>query len=116
MRRKTVGGRGQRAFFKIDQSMKITVVGQAKAKAEKEQIVKQELLNVMELTRSEPGCINYDIHQATEDKTVFMTHENWETRSALEAHLEKPYVKALLGRSEELFVGPVEITLWEKVQ
>ena len=48
---------------------RITVLALVKAKEGMEETVRQELLPLVNPTRSEPGCINYDVHQATDEKS-----------------------------------------------
>ena len=42
---------------------KLTIVANIKANPDKIDLVKAELLKLIEITRSEEGCINYDLHQ-----------------------------------------------------
>ena len=94
---------------------KVTVVARIKAKKGMEEIVKQELIALLSPTRSEKGCINYDLHQSVEDKSLFMFYENWVSKKDLDEHLAMPHMKSHLKRANELFAGPPEITLWEKI-
>ncbi len=41
------------------------------AKEEKSELVKAELLKLIESERAEEGCINYDLRQDNENKTSF---------------------------------------------
>ena len=40
--------------------------------AEKIELVKSELLKLIDITRAENGCINYDLHQDNENKNLFL--------------------------------------------
>uniref|UniRef100_UPI004048D7C0 putative quinol monooxygenase n=1 Tax=Shewanella sp. TaxID=50422 RepID=UPI004048D7C0 len=42
---------------------KLTIVATIIAKADKVDLVKSELLKLIDVTRAEEGCINYDLHQ-----------------------------------------------------
>ena len=95
--------------------MKLTVLAIAKAKEGKEEIVKQELLALVKPTRSEPGCINYDLHQAPDDKSFFIFYENWKSKEDLDKHLGMPYLKAFLEKAEGLLAKPLEVTLLEMI-
>ncbi len=94
---------------------KLTVVARIKAKAGMEEKVKQELLSLLAPTRSEPGCINYDLHQSKEDGAVFVLYENWVSKDELDKHLAMPYLQAFLGQAEEILAEPVDISLWEMI-
>ncbi|HTP29513.1 MAG TPA: putative quinol monooxygenase [Anaeromyxobacteraceae bacterium] len=94
---------------------KVTVVARFKVKPGLEGKAKQALLDCLAPTRSEAGCINYDLHQSVDDERSFMIHENWASKQALEVHLQTPHLKALLQRADELFSGPVDISLWRTI-
>ena len=93
----------------------LTVVARVRAKAGKEAQVREALMALIAPTRAEEGCINYDLHLSTEDPQLFLFHENWTSRAALDEHLQKPHLQELGAKAEELFDGPVEITLWERI-
>jgi quinol monooxygenase YgiN len=80
-----------------------------------EERVKRELLSLVAPTRSEPGCINYDLHQSKEDGSVFMFYENWVSKDDLDKHLAMPYLQEFLGKAEEILAEPVDIALWDMV-
>ena len=58
----------------------MTVVVRIKAKPGMVPLVKQELLDLLAPTRDEDGCINYDMHQAVADDSLFLFHENWTSK------------------------------------
>jgi quinol monooxygenase YgiN len=76
----------------------LTVVAQIKAKPGKESQVRQELLSLVDPSRNDAGCLNYDLHQALDNHALFLLHENWTTEAHLEQHLQKQDVKAVLAR------------------
>jgi len=94
---------------------KVTVVAQIKVKEGMEEKVKQELIALLKPTRSEKGCISYDLHQSVEDKSRFMFYENWASKQDLDKHLGMPHMKSHLAKAGEMFAAPPEITLWEKI-
>jgi quinol monooxygenase YgiN len=75
-------------------NIKVTVLALVKAKDGMEETVREELLSLVNPTRSEPGCMNYDLHQATEDKALLMFYENWKSMEDLERHRETAHLKA----------------------
>jgi quinol monooxygenase YgiN len=46
---------------------KLTIVAKTITKADKIDLVKAELLKLIDITRAEEGCINYDLHQDNEN-------------------------------------------------
>ena len=93
----------------------LTVVATFKAQPGKEALLRQELLALVPTTRQEPGCINYDLHQATDNSGQFLFHENWTSKQHLDDHLARPHLQALLAKLPELVAEPPQITLWEKI-
>lgn len=94
---------------------KITVLARVKAKDGMEEKVKQELTALVAPTHSEPGCLNYTLHQAIDDKSLFMFYENWTSKQALDEHLEMPYLKDFIAKADELLAEPLDVTLWQIV-
>ena len=57
-------------------------------------------------TRKEEGNAAYSCHQDQSDSTKFVFFEIWRSIPALEEHVKQDYVKALLGKAEELAASP----------
>ena len=93
----------------------LTVVARFKAKAGKEAQLRGELLKLISPTRSEEGCVNYDLHESSEHPGEFLFYENWTSQEALDKHLQAPHVKSLLGKSDQLVAEQPEITLWNQI-
>ena len=51
--------------------MPLTIVADNHAEADHIEPVKSELLNLIETTRAEAGCIQYDLHQDNENPNHF---------------------------------------------
>lgn len=79
---------------------KLTIVANIKANPEKIELVKAELLKLIDITRSEEGCINYDLHQDNENPAHFMFYENWESRDLWQAHMGAPHLAAYMAATE----------------
>ena len=94
---------------------RITVLALVKAKEGMEQTLRQELLSLVNPTRSEPGCINYNLHQAKDEKSQFMFYENWKSMEDLEKHRERAHLKAFKQKAGSLLAKPIEVTLFEMV-
>ena len=94
---------------------KITVLARFKAKDGMEEKIKQEIMACVAPTRAEAGCINYDLHQSTDDKRIFILYENWTSKQVLDEHLAMPYLKALAAAAEELCSEPLDITIWKMI-
>ena len=94
---------------------KITVVARIKAKGGMEEAVRQELMSLISPSRADDGCINYDLHQATDDKSIFLFYENWSNKNNLDKHSKTPHFKSFFEKAESMLAEPIDITLWEMI-
>ncbi len=94
---------------------KVTVVARIKAKNGMEENVRETLMSLVSPTRSEAGCINYDLHQAIDDKSLFIFYENWASKDDLDKHFGMPYLKAFLEKANDILAEPVDVTLLEMI-
>lgn len=57
-------------------------------------------------SREEPGCVRFEVYHSNEEERVFILHEWWESRDALDVHrtahaytqIYKPQVLPLVDR------------------
>lgn len=94
---------------------KITVIARMKAKKGMEDTLKKELLSLISPSRSDFGCINYDLHQDIDDKSVFIFYENWTSKENLDNHLQTPHLKSFIAKAETMLAEPLVITLCEMI-
>ena len=94
---------------------KVTVVVRIKAKAGEENRVEEELLALLPPSRAESGCINFDLHRAIDDDSVFLVHENWVTEEDLGEHFKMSYIEEWLIKAEGLLAEPMELTRWQQI-
>jgi quinol monooxygenase YgiN len=60
---------------------------------------------VVELTRSEPGCVAYDLGREADSPDRFVAYECWRDLAALEAHLLTPHFAAIGAALGGLLAG-----------
>jgi quinol monooxygenase YgiN len=78
----------------------LTIVANILANEDKIELVKAELLKLIEITRSEEGCINYDLHQDNENPAHFTFYENWETRALWQTHMANHHLADYMAATE----------------
>lgn len=78
----------------------LTIIARIKAKPEHTALVRSELTKLIEPTRHEAACINYDLHQDKYDPSLFLFYENWESRELWHAHMETQHIKAYAAATE----------------
>ena len=79
---------------------KLTIVANIYAKADKIDLVKAELEKLIEPTRAEAGCINYDLHQDNENPAHFLFFENWESRELWQQHMNNQHLQDYMAAVE----------------
>jgi quinol monooxygenase YgiN len=68
-------------------------------------------------TRTEPGCILYDLNISITDPQSMIFVEAWESREALSEHFETPHMAVSRRASERYFTErKIEIIHPEKVE
>ena len=90
---------------------KIVLVARLKVKPDAVEETKRLALGIVADSRTEEGCLNYDVHQAIDDPTVFVWHETWQDKQALDNHFELPYFKEFFARGMELAAEEPQITI-----
>jgi quinol monooxygenase YgiN len=93
----------------------IVLIARLKVKKDSVEQAKEAALAIVEDSRAENGCLNYDFHQAIEDETVFIWHETWENKAAIEAHGASKHFDAFSRRIKDLIDEPLQITLAKMV-
>ncbi|MEA5115953.1 MAG: putative quinol monooxygenase [Geobacteraceae bacterium] len=81
---------------------KVTVVAKLVARKDAVEMVKAEVLKMVEPTRLEPGCIEYRLHQDNENPAVFLFYENWENLSCLKQHLNSTHYQSYVAAVGDL--------------
>lgn len=79
---------------------KLTVVARIRANADRIDLVRTELEKLIPITRTEAGCLQYDLHQDNDDPAHFLFYENWESREQWQAHMQAPHLAAYLEATE----------------
>ena len=79
---------------------KLTIVANIKANEDKIELVKAELLKLIDVTRAEEGCINYDLHQDNENPAHFMFYENWTSRELWQKHMGNTHLAEYMKATE----------------
>ncbi len=93
----------------------VTVVANFKAKKGGEKQVREALISMIEPTRAEQGCINYDLHESAGDPTAFVFYENWVSQADLDRHLKTSHIQKAISRAEPFLAEPVKISLWRPI-
>ena len=93
----------------------VRVLAFFKAKPGMGKELEKVLLTLVPLTRSEPGNIAYVLHRSTENPDELMFDEMFASYSAFTEHGQKPYIKSLGSRIEQLIAVPVRVEAYSEI-
>jgi quinol monooxygenase YgiN len=93
----------------------LTVVAEITAKAGCEEELKNLLTSIVEPTRKEEGCIQYDLHVSTDEPGKFLFFENWAGKEALAKHSASEHLKAFGAKARDLVGAPSRIVTYTKI-
>ena len=85
--------------------MPLTIVANIRALPGQQDLVRTELEKLVEPTRQEAGCIQYDLHVDDEDPTHFLFFENWDSRDLWQAHMASAHLAAFKAATEGALAG-----------
>lgn len=94
---------------------KIILTARLKAKPEAVEEIKSAALAIVADSRGEAGCINYDVHQSIEDETIFVWHETWASKSALDEHFATAHFNEFFEAVEKFAAEPPQINLTKMI-
>ncbi len=75
-----------------------------------EDALKKALLTVVEPSRAETTCLEYRLHQDSENPAQFIIYEIWENQASHQQQFEKPYIKKLATEIPKLLLKPYQVT------
>ena len=93
----------------------LTVIARMHARPDRTAELREALGILVQETRQESGCLNYDLHISPDDPTLFVFHETWASRAHWEAHDEAPHLRTFRERGRELLAGTTQVDLLVKV-
>ena len=76
---------------------------------------KAAALSITETSRAEAGNINYDIHQAIDDPTVFVWHETWANKTSIDEHFETDFFKDFYAKVGAVAAEPPMIMMTKMI-
>jgi quinol monooxygenase YgiN len=82
-----------------------TLVGIARAKANRREALVSQLTSLRSRGLTEPGCLNYHVGQDAEDTEVFVVYMVWDSKRALESHLNRPYMRDFHATRQDFVEG-----------
>lgn len=93
----------------------VNVVALFKAKEGMESKLKELLLTLIAPSRSDEGCISYDLHQSIDDPALFAFYETWASRGLLEKHSSMPHLQQFRSNAKDLLAEPGQVIVLAKL-
>ncbi len=94
---------------------RVIVLVRFEAKPECVEEIKKELSKLIDPSRNELGCMNFELFQDTANACEFFLYENWQNRALLDQHLDSPHLTGFVMKAEKLLARPLEIRLLNQV-
>ena len=77
----------------------------------------EEFINIsegmLEPSRSEDGCIHYELLQNPYNPALFTFYEKWRSREDLEEHFQKHYFEEFVNTIADMIEGEGDVTTYE---
>lgn len=80
--------------------MALTIVAHITAASDKVDLVKAELKKLVDPTRAEKGCLQYDLHQDNKNPAHFLFFENWGSYDLWQDHMKTTHIAAYMAAVE----------------
>lgn len=93
----------------------IKVMATLIAKADKVAETQAALSSLVAPTTAEPGCISYELFQADDDPTEFVTIEEWTDQAAIDSHMGSDHIAAALAAAPDILGAAPKITNYNKI-
>ena len=85
------------------------VVARITALPDQVEAVRSILSELIGPTRSEAGCISYELLQNNSDPADFTFVEEWDSDEALDQHMATAHVQKAIGATQKLLAAPIDI-------
>lgn len=92
--------------------MSIHIVARFVARPDSTEALRSILMDVVEPTRKEPGCIHYALINNRVDPAEFLFVEEWANQEAINAHMKAPHLKELVMSTKALLATPLEVQFY----
>lgn len=90
-------------------------LAKVRIKPDRTDAFKAAVESIVAKTRSERGCLFYELYQSGEDPAVFYYVEQWETEADFLRHVQSQYVADFASVAGECEDGPVTPLSWRRV-
>ena len=79
----------------------LVIVAEIVVKPDQVDLVKNALLKLIEPTRKEKGCLQYDLHQDNENSNAFLFYERWGSRELWQDHMSNAHLAEYMAVTKD---------------
>ncbi len=94
----------------------VKVLARITARPDKLEELRSLLLDLVKETRKEKGCISYQLPQSKADPGDFTFVEEWESDSAIDAHLTTVHVQDVFSKTASLLANEPDIRRYDVIE
>jgi quinol monooxygenase YgiN len=94
---------------------KIVLIARLKVKKDAVEEAKKAALAIVEPSRAEEGCLNYDFHQSIDDESIFVWHETWANMAAIQVHGATNHFLEFSEAVKDITDEPLQLTFTRMV-
>jgi len=94
----------------------LTVVAEMQAKPGREEDLRKALLALIEPTRAEDGCVQYDLHIHSSDPARFVFYETWASEAHLARHAASAHLTAFVAAAGSLLAAPMRVETYHRIE
>lgn len=95
--------------------MSIHLTALIKAKAGAAAQMKPLLLKLVEASKKEEACLQYELYHSVEDENLFIFHETWASEEGIAEHSKGEGITTFIKDSSAVIDGPIVIYSAERV-
>jgi quinol monooxygenase YgiN len=77
--------------------------------------LKELLPDLVDQSRKETACIQYDPHQSEDDENVFVILEEWVSAEGIASHSKEPHFTAFVENAKSLMAVPLKVYKTSKI-
>lgn len=92
----------------------LVIIAKITAAEGQSEAAKAALLELVEPTRNEVGCIQYDFHQDLNNPHLFYAYEQWETAEHLQSHGKSAHILAMRDKTKGIILSS-ELSFLNKI-
>jgi len=92
----------------------VTLIALLRSREGQQLLLEAELRALVNPTRKEEGCLQYDLHHSLEQPELFLLHEVWESRDHHTAHTRTSHFLRWNAREDALLTSH-DATFWQQI-